>query len=599
VFGATEATVRIMRLTHAIAVGGGLAIAVVTATPSLSALPQRDSQPAAVRCEGLLKAVVAGQAALVLASAALNPPSAAQPAPNPFAPPTPALPEHCQVAGALNERTGVNGQHYAIRFQLRLPTTWNGRFFFQGGGGSNGNVAPALGGLQGQQPNVALALGYAVVSQDSGHDNMMNSDPARGGTQTFGFDPQARSDFGYSSYHVVTVTAKALVARYYGRAPEKSYYVGCSEGGREALMISQRYPDDYDGILACSPGLRLARAAVAEAWDSQAIASVAKGSGQLDSSGQPLLGKAFSDADLALVSGAVLNACDALDGLADGIVGNFPGCTTSVVTPKLDAITCAGDKTDACLSRAQVAALVRVFDGARTSTGERVYTPWAWDAGIGGKLGAAFNQGWRVWKMGAFNAPANSAINVTLGATALSTIFITPPVPVQTGPAAVAFALGFDIDSAPRLLAATTSTYRESALEFMKADSSDLSAFKRHGGRLVVAHGVSDPVFSVLDTVDWWSSVDRAEGGRAKEFARFFPVPGMNHCAGGPATDQFDAFGALVRWVEQGTAPDSIVATARDGTPWPGRTRPLCPYPLQARYSGTGSIEKAENFVCR
>jgi len=136
-------------------------------------------------------------------------------------------------------------------------------------------------------------------------------------------------------------------------------------------------------------------------------------------------------------------------------------------------------------------------------------------------------------------------------------------------------------------------------LEFMKADSSDLSAFKRHGGRLVVAHGVSDPVFSVLDTVDWWSSVDRAEGGRAKEFARFFPVPGMNHCAGGPATDQFDAFGALVRWVEQGTAPDSIVATARDGTPWPGRTRPLCPYPLQARYSGTGSIEKAENFVCR
>jgi feruloyl esterase len=268
---------RIIRPIVVVAASCALALAIVTAAPVLSAAPQSDGQPAAARCEALLKAVVSGQSSLRMLSATLNPASAAQPAQNPFAPPTPALPEHCQAGGKLNERTGVNGQQYAIAFQLRLPTTWNGRFFFQGGGGTNGNVAPALGTLQGQQPNVALALGYAVVSQDSGHDNMTNGDPARGGTQTFGFDPQARSDFGYSSYHVVTVTAKALVARYYGRPPEKSYYVGCSEGGREALMISQRYPDDYDGILACSPGLHLPRAAVAEAWDSQAIGSVRQG----------------------------------------------------------------------------------------------------------------------------------------------------------------------------------------------------------------------------------------------------------------------------------------------------------------------------------
>src|SRR5258708_37053146 len=136
----------------------------------------------------------------------------------------------------------------------------------------------------------------------------------------------------------------------------------------------------------------------------------------------------------------------------------------------------------------------------------------------------------------------------------------------------------------------------------MKADSTDLSAFKARGGKLVIAHGVSDPVFSILDTIDWWNALNKANGGRAAEFARLFPVPGMNHCAGGPSTDRFDAFGALVNWVEKGVAPDRIAATARMGTPWPGRTRPLCAYPAQARYvpaRGTGSIEDADNFACQ
>ena len=133
----------------------------------------------------------------------------------------------------------------------------------------------------------------------------------------------------------------------------------------------------------------------------------------------------------------------------------------------------------------------------------------------------------------------------------------------------------------------------------MRADSTDLTAFKARGGKLIIAHGVSDPVFSIIDTVDWWKDLDAVNGGRASEFVRLFAVPGMNHCAGGPSTDQFDAFGALVDWVEQGSAPDRIVATARVTTPWPGRTRPLCAYPRQARYTGSGSVEDAGNFVCR
>ena len=176
----------------------------------------------------------------------------------------------------MNDRTGANGQHYAIRFHLRLPTAWNGRFFFEGGGGSNGNLGDALGNLQGQQPTNALVLGYAVVSQDSGHDNAVNNDPKLNGTLTFGFDEQARLDFGYNSYDQVTQAAKALIKVYYGKPPERSYYVGCSEGGREAMMMSQRFPDYFDGILACSPGFKLPKAAVAEAWDTQAFAEVAK-----------------------------------------------------------------------------------------------------------------------------------------------------------------------------------------------------------------------------------------------------------------------------------------------------------------------------------
>jgi hypothetical protein len=128
----------------------------------------------------------------------------------------PALPEHCEIVGKVNERVGVNGQRYAINFRLRLPTAWNGRFFFQGGGGSNGTVGNALGALQGQQPTVALALGYAVVSQDSGHDNMVNNDPSRGGTTAFGFDPQARLDFGYNSYDQVTQLSKVVLRRVFG-----------------------------------------------------------------------------------------------------------------------------------------------------------------------------------------------------------------------------------------------------------------------------------------------------------------------------------------------------------------------------------------------
>src|SRR5215470_18928290 len=263
----------------------------------------------------------------------------------------PAFPEHCEVQGKINERTGASGQQYAIKFHLRLPTLWNGKFFFEGGGGSNGNLGNALGNLQGQQRTIALALGYAVVSQDSGHDNQINNDLNRNGTVTFGFDPQARLDFGYNSYDQVTQLAKALIERYYGRSPERSYYVGCSEGGREAMMMSQRFPSYFDGILACAPGFNLPKAALlGHAEDAQALAEVAKATGVYDRFGQPFLNKTFTDEDLDLAAQAILSACDALDSLNDGIIDNFTACTTAVVTPKLNTLTCKGPKRVNCLS---------------------------------------------------------------------------------------------------------------------------------------------------------------------------------------------------------------------------------------------------------
>ena len=511
----------------------------------------------------------------------------------------PALPAHCEVLGRIGERTGPDKQRFSINFRLRLPLEWNGRLFFEGGSGTNGAIGGAHGDLQGNQPTAGLALGYAVISQDSGHDSMTNNDPKRGGAQSFGFDPDARLDFGYRSYDDVTRAAKAIVGRHYGRDVEKSYFAGCAEGGREGLMLARRFPQHFDGILACAPGVRLPQAALGALADSRVFASVAKTLGATDPDGRPLLTQAYTDEDLALAAGAVREACDRLDGLVDGLSQNFTTCTDTVVLPRLKAITCTADKTSQCLTTAQVSALVTVISGAKLPDGRLAYASRVWDPGIGGRMRLGFSQGWRSWKLGNYSSRTNNALDLTLLSSAMASIFTTPPTPVDTSGGQVAYGLSVNLAQAARAMTLTAGTFRESALDFMRADSTDLSAFRDRGGKLIIVHGAADPVFSLADTVDWWNAVNKVEGGRASSFVRVYAVPGMNHRGGGPSTDQFDAFGALVDWVEKGTAPDRIIATARAATLWPGRTRPLCPYPQRARYSASGSIEDAANFVCR
>ena len=496
---------------------------------------------------------------------------------------------HCDVMGKIDTRKGIDGKTYAIGFHLRLPDNWNKRFYFQGGGGTDGDVGDALG-------NGAMAAGYAVVSMDAGHSNdpipAGDNDPKAGGASAFGVDPQARLDYGYHALDVVTRTAKILLHAYHGVDPAYSYFVGCSNGGRQGMVASQRFPAHFDGIVAGAPGFNLPKAALVGPWNAQVLAPLAVRS---STQGQPYLPDVFSDADLTLARRAILAACDGLDGTADGISGNPEACTTEKVSPELKAVTCSTEKNADCLSSAQVQALKKIYAGPVNSRGEALYAPWQWDGGITGLTGL------RLWSLGMPAPPGkplvNNAVKLTMGASSVAHVFVTPPVVTpMSGIEAYAFHFNFDTE-APRIFQ-TSGVYKQSSMEFMAASGTDLSAFRNHGGKMVLYHGCSDGSFSPLDTIGWYKSMNVAMGGSARGFARFFLVPGMGHCTGGPGTTQFSAFSALVEWVEGNHAPERIPATAPTGTPWPGRTRPLCPYPEIAAYSGSGSIEKAEHFVC-
>ncbi|MTV36994.1 tannase/feruloyl esterase family alpha/beta hydrolase [Duganella radicis] len=509
--------------------------------------------------------------------------------PNPGGPGrTVSLPDHCEVFGVLQERTGVRGAKYAIRFHMRLPVAWNQRFFFQGGGGSNGEVGDAVGQVGPSLPP-ALALGYAVLTQDSGHDNATNTDPAYNGPLAFGFDPLARSNYGDLSLKLTAQTGKEVLAQYYGQKPRYSFFVGCSKGGQEGMVFAQRYPEEFDGIVAAAPGFSLPRAALAEAWDTQVFGELVKAPGAtgFDVS---RLHQAFSVGDYGLVRNAILAACDKDDGLEDGIVGDFTRCTDDKVLPQLRARLCQQDKAEGCLSSAQIAALQRSRQGPRDAKGRALYSDWGWAPGIS-------DPGWRLWKTG---FPNMTALNVTLGARSLASVFTTPPSVLPDGDQAAAdFQSAFDFDRDAARIYAVNAVFKRSGWQDVGARSPDLSAFQRRGGRLIVPHGDSDAVFSLNDTLSWYREVDARAKGKAASFVRVFPVPGMCHCMGGPATDNYDAFGALVAWVESGKAPDQIIATAGPASPWPGRERPLCAYPQVARYTGRGDPEKAASFECR
>ncbi|HSV54742.1 MAG TPA: tannase/feruloyl esterase family alpha/beta hydrolase [Burkholderiaceae bacterium] len=487
--------------------------------------------------------------------------------------------EHCRVTGRMHDRvSAVDGQSYAIGFEMRLPKSWNGRFYYQANGGIDGNVSAALGATGGGPLDNALNMGFAVLSSDAGHAGSLGP--------FFGIDPQARLDYGYQAVGKLTPMAKSAIQTAYGKGPDRSYIGGCSNGGRHTMVAAARYADHYDGFLVGNPGTRLPLAAIANIAGAQKYATLATTAGDL--------GTGFTAAERTLVSNAVLARCDLLDGTSDGLVQDTSACQAAFQLDR-DVPTCSGARNGSCLSAAQKSAIGSLFTGATTSTGARIYTSFPYDAGL-------HTAGWAQWK---FTFP------IALDSGAVGFIWQVPPESPATFNGAT-FALTGNVDTMLAKVNATNATYTESALSFMTPPNpSNLSVLKGRGAKMMLYHGTADPIFSSDDTTGWYEALRGANNGDASNFSRFFRVPGMNHCAGGPSADQFDMLTPLVNWVEKGQAPDSVVASAR-GTGNAGgvnadvpaswsaaRTRPLCPYPKVARYKGSGDLESAASFSCQ
>ena len=491
-----------------------------------------------------------------------------------------SVPEHCLVKGTMASRISVvDGQSYAIGFEMRLPMAWNGRFFHQVNGGIDGSVVTATGSVGGGGAlSNALFKGFAVVSSDAGHRGSQGP--------FFGLDPQARLDYGYQAVGKVGPMAKSVIAAAYGKGPDRSYIGGCSNGGRHAMVAAARYGDQYDGILAGDPGTVLPRAAVANMAGAQAYAALATDPADIATG--------FTQPERALVSSAVVAKCDALDGLADGMVQDTAACQATFDLDR-DVPSCTGARDGSCLSAAQKARIGALFAGAKTSNGTLIYSSFPYDVGIG-------TGGWAQWKFGA---------STSLDPGAVAFIWQVPPAD-PTGFNGRDFALNSDIDTLFAKIQASDAVYSQDALSFMTPPHPEqVDALRNHGGKILIYHGTNDPIFSSDHSVTVWNRWNQTYGHRAADFARLFLVPGMNHCSGGPATDQFDMLAPLVDWVEYGNAPASVTATARGAgasggvngdvpATWSaGRTRPLCPYPQVARYDGSGDPEAAASFSCR
>jgi feruloyl esterase len=457
------------------------------------------------------------------------------------------LPAHCQVQGFVAPQ---------VNFEVRLPlpdgaAPWNGRFLMQGCGGLCGGVQPAT-------CDDALARHYAVAVTDMGH---------RGAPYqaAWAYDNlPAEIDFAYRATHVVTVAAKALVTAFYGRPAERAYFRGCSTGGRQGLVEAQRFPDDYDGIIAGAPVLsETGIAALHLIWSGRANLGVGNG---------PLLG----EADVLALHRAALAACDGRDGLADGIIENPATCRFDPAT-----LACGRGTGDACLTPAQVAAARRLYGGATDSTGRRLFP---------GGLAVGSEYEWVPNFVGRGGGPALFAPEGPISDLYRYLIFLPDPGPGAT-------ALAFDFDRDPPRLALMETLYN--------AQNPDLSRFASRGGKLLLYQGWDDIEVPPALVLDYFARVQATMGGHAvtARFARLFLLPGVAHCRRGPGADTVDWLTLLEDWVERGQAPDRAIAhhlvkeqdylgLPRPRFPLPAgsfdRSRPVFPYPDTARFTGSG-----------
>jgi hypothetical protein len=462
------------------------------------------------------------------------------------------LPAFCRVAGSVKPTSDSN-----IQFEVWMPIAgWNGKF--QGAG--NGGFA---GYIDYETMAAAVSRGYATASTDTGHRaDGLDASWALG-------HPEKIVDFGYRGIHETADKAKAIVRAFYGEGPRHSYFSSCSNGGRQALMEAQRFPNDYDGIIAGDPANFLTHILTAAVREMQATMQ--------DPAGYIPPNK------LPAIEAAALARCDEGDGVKDGVIDDPTRCRFDP-----SVLLCKGAESDSCLTAPQVAALKRIYAGTRTSSGQEIMPGFP----PGGETG---EEGWGEWITG-------RALGKSVRLSFATQFFAN----MVYNDAAWDYRT-FNVD---RDLKATD----DKMAPILNATDADLTRFKQRGGKLILYHGWNDPAIPAGNTIHYYESVLKKMGKDGAEFVRLYVAPGMQHCYGGPGPDMFgqdgvakgdpqhDLGAALERWVEQGKPPNQIIATkSKTGSdPASGviRTRPLCPYPAVAHWKGTGSNDDAANFVC-
>jgi feruloyl esterase len=436
------------------------------------------------------------------------------------------LPAFCRVAATLKPSAESD-----IKIEVWLPAAgWNGKFQATGNGGWNGNIdtnALATG----------VRRGYVTASTDTGH---------QGGGGPWMQNREKLIDYGHRAVHEMTVKGKAIAAAFYGNQPRLSYFTGCSAGGRQALIAAQRYPEDFDGIVAGAPALNATGRAVFAMYVAQNLHK--DEAAYIPATKYPA------------IHDAVLQACDAVDGVKDRVIENPTTCTFD---PKV--LACSGADSATCLTPPQVEAARKMYQAVvNTQTKKEVFPGLAY----GSELGWA-----------TFGAPQPFGIGTQMFQ---FMVFNNPSWDYKT--------LNFDSDMA---------LVDKAEAGLINARSTDLKKFTARGGKLIQYHGWADPQIPAPSSTQYYQSVVDAMGAKTvMDSYRLFMVPGMNHCGGGPGTTTFDMLTALEQWVEKKQAPESIPAShLTDGRV--DRTRPLCPYPQAATYKGSGSTDEAANFVCK
>ena len=449
----------------------------------------------------------------------------------------------------------------AIPVDVWMPVKgWNGKFRGQGNGGFAGSIDFT-------GPAVALMQGYASGATDTGHTG------GSGDASWALGHPEKIIDFGYRAIHEMTAISKAVVQAFYGDAPNHNYFASCSDGGREALMEAQRFPADYDGIVAGAPANNWTALLTNALHNEQAMSA--------DPAGY------IPATKLPSIDAAVRSACDAADGVKDGIINDPRQCHF-----KPSTLICKGPESDACLSAKQAHTLEVIYGGIHDATGKQIFPGYL----PGSELGPG---GWASWITGP--TPRTSALYVFSTNYFVNMVYDNKEWNYKDAVIA---------DAYKAALAKTS--------QMLDATDPNLKPFAARGGKLILYHGWNDPAIPALNTIDYYNDVRATVGATiADSFVRLFMIPGMQHCLTGPGAidigqwempkaavpddTQHDVYLALEAWVEKGSAPESMTAAKYDQTAQPAKlqmTRPLCAYPKMAKYKGSGDTNHAENFTC-